>query len=111
MEKKISYKDYCYMTRRANLPWIQKLCCTFYVVKGTEGGGSYAGRAKVRWFWYLLMWLPFQLVNALYYMWAEGLREWDWDLPRVNDGAQSYVYDKRYEDSTYNRMDKIWESY
>lgn len=112
MEKKITCKDYCYMTRRANVPWFQKISCTYHLYKGTEGRHSYYQcRRKVRWFWYLLLWLPLQIVNILYYMWTEGLREWDWDLPRVDRGACFYVYDNRYEDSTYSRMDKIWESY
>ena len=111
VEKKISWKDYLYMTHRENLPWFQKITCSYYVAKSNVGGGCYRGRVKVRWLWYLLLWLPPQLVNVVYYMWAEGLKNWDWDLPRVNDGAVFYVCDKKYADSTYNRMDKIWESY
>lgn len=112
MEKKISWKDYCYVTRRENVAWFQKMCCTFHLVKGTEGGGCYEARMKVRWFWYLLLWLPLQLVNIVYYAWDEGLRNYDWELPRVEQGAVFYICDKRYgvEDCTYNRMDKLWES-
>ncbi len=111
MEKKITWKDYCYMTRRNNPHWFQRLTCTYHLYRGTAGGGHYEGRRKVRWFWYLLLWLPLQLMNMLYCMWDGGLREWDWDLPRVDRGSPFYVCDAKYEDSNYNRMNKIWESY
>lgn len=112
MEKKITWKDYCYMTRCSEPPRFQKMTCTYYLYKGAVGRhGYYQGRRKVRWFWYLLLWLPLQIVNILYYMWAEGLREWDWDLPRTDCGACFYAHDAEIKDSTYNRMNKIWESY
>lgn len=112
MEKKITWKDYCYMTRRKKPHWFQRMTCTYHLYKGVEGRhGYYQGRRKVRWFWYLLLWLPLQIANILYYMWAEGLREWDWDLPRTDCGSCFYAYDAEIKDSTYNRMNKIWESY
>lgn len=111
MEKKISWQDYCYVTRRNGLPWWCKVTNYYTIFKGESGGGCYIARAHMRWFWYLLLWLPAQIAQILYCMWDGGLKKFELVMPRHEHGAIFYIFDKRYPDSTYNRLDKIWESY
>ena len=92
---KISYKDFAYlMNYEMRHPFI-KYCCNCYAI---ERDASVILTAKVKWLFYILLFIPVHILIFFYCLWDGGIKDFGrWErtmtsLHRFN------MHDKKYKE-------------
>ena len=74
MKKRITRKEWEYIGKyNPAAKWLRPFCS--YTLEKIEGG--YRRQCKIPWLLYLLMFIPFNILQALYCMWDGGLKEFE----------------------------------
>ena len=102
MKKKISSKEWTEIGKyNYAAKWLRSLC-SYTLIK--EPDGRYKREQRVSWPLYIFLFIPVDILQAVWCMWDGGLREFeinerylggDWFI----QGSESYTY-----------ADKIWNS-
>lgn len=92
---KISYKDFAYlMNYELRHPFI-KYCGDCYVM---EQDASVILTAKVKWFFYILLFIPIHIIIFFYCLWDGGIKNfgrWERTLTSLH---WFDIYDKKYKE-------------
>ena len=103
MKKKISREEWEYIgIYNPAAKWLRPYCT--YTLKEIEGG--YRRQCKVSIPLYLLMFIPFNLLQILYCMWNGGLKEFE--IEGRNIGYDD-IKEKGINSGAYLKAKEIWE--
>ena len=103
MKKRISRKEWEYIGKyNPAAKWLRPFCT--YTLEKIEGG--FRRQCKIGILLYLLMFIPFNLLQALYCMWDGGLREFT-----IEDRNIGYddLYPVGLNSKAYPKAKEIWE--
>ena len=93
--KKISYKDFAYlMNYELRHPFI-KYCCNCYVI---ERDASVILTAKVKWIFYILLFIPIHIIIFLYSLWDGGIKNFELWERTITNLHWFDIYDKKYKE-------------
>ena len=105
MKKRITQADWEYIGKyNPARKWLRPYCD--YSLCEIEKGG-FRREIRINWFFYLLMFIPLHLLQALYCMWDGGLREFEIE-------GRFLGYDDIHETwgnnmGAYPKAKEIWE--
>lgn len=104
MKKRITRKEWEYIgIYNPAAKWLRPYCS--YTLEQIDHGG-FRRQCKIGWVMYLLMFIPFNLLQALCCMWDGGLREFE-----IEDRNIGYddLYPVGLNSKAYPRAKEIWE--
>lgn len=102
MKKRISYYDAAYILGYKNNHKIQKYCCNWILRKVDEDNFEVVGKFKL-WL-YIIFFIPAFLFNIGYFMWNEGLRNFE-----IVDRIYKRMYiNKACLSIIFKRAEEIW---
>ena len=103
MKKRISREEWEYIGKyNPAAKWLRPICS--YTLEEIEGG--YRRQCKVSIPLYLLMFIPFNLLQALYCMWDGGLKEFT--IEGRNIGYDD-IKEKGSNSGAYPKAKEVWE--
>lgn len=102
MKKHITRKEWEYIGKyNPAAKWLRPFCS--YTLEEIEGG--YLRRCKISWPVYLLIFIPFHIIQALYCMWDGGLKEFEIEGRNLgHDGIHDFL-------DNYPKAKEIWDKH
>lgn len=71
--KKITYTDFHKLAGYTKIHYLMRVTCSFY----GQDGLTYQIWAKMKWFWYILFFVPIHIAKLFYVLWDGGLRDFE----------------------------------
>lgn len=106
--KKIKYKDAAYICRYKKEHPKEKYFCNWYIQKTSDSSGKM--ELYVKWWFYILTFIPVHILQAFWCMWDGGLREFSFE-PRRIQSHNVIGFNGNPPNSMFNRLSEIWEKY
>ena len=106
--KKIKYEDAAYICRYQKEHFKEKYCCNWYIQKTSDTWGKMD--LYVKWWFYILTFIPVHVLQAFWCMWDGGLREFSFE-PRRIQSHNVIGFKNDPSDSMFNRLKEVWEKY
>ena len=100
---KLSYIQWEKIQRYKKTHIFQCMFCNFTMTQAD--GNSFKVTARVKWFWHILFFIPFNLLNFFYSLWDGGLREYQISVSRYV--THSFIYENS---SVYDYCEVIWDA-
>ena len=105
MKKHITRKEWEYIGKyNPAAKWLRPFCS--YTLEEIEGG--YRRQCKIPWVLYLLMLIPFSILQALYCMWDGGLKEFE--IEGRNLGYDN-LKERGDNSGAFLKAKEIWEKH
>jgi hypothetical protein len=102
MKKHITRKEWEYIGKyNPAAKWLRPFCS--YTLEEIEGG--YRRQCKIPWLLYLLLFIPFHIVQALYCMWDGGLKEFEVECRHLDCDDIHEIWDN------YPKAKEVWEKH
>ena len=103
MKKHITRKEWEYIGKyNPAAKWLRPFCS--YTLEEIEDG--YRRECKIPWLLYLLMFIPFCILQALYCMWDGGLKEFSFEGRNI---GYDNIKEKGENQGAYPKAKEIWE--
>lgn len=105
---KIKYSDAAYIYRYRKEHFMEKHFGVWYIEKRNETHGTMA--LYVKWWFYLLTFIPAHILKLLYCAWDGGLKEFSIERRLVScDNIIGLSHDD--VETQFGRFKKVWEKY
>lgn len=106
--KKIKYEDAAYICRYTKEHFKEKYFCNWYIQKTSDTWGKMD--LYVKWWFYILTFIPVHILQALWCVWDGGLKEFGFE-PRRIQSHNVIGFKNDPSDSMFNRLAEVWEKY
>lgn len=106
--KKIKYADYAYICQYKESHFMQKYFCNNYISLHNRNEGAL--RYDMKWWFYILIFIPLNIIDLFYCIWALGLKNFEIE-PR-NIIEYTCVGSPSEDSSTqFGRLVEVWNKY
>lgn len=106
--KKISYKEAAYIRRYKKNHFGEKYLCNWYIEKNNSCSGTM--RLYVKWWAYILAFIPVHLIQMVWCMWDGGLKEFGIE-PRMCNYSNIVGISKDDSSTEFGRFKEVWEKH
>lgn len=105
---KITYEEAAYIRGYKQKHFMEKHFCDWYIEKANDCSGYM--RLRVKWWFYILAFIPAHIIQIFLCMWDGGLKEFGFEPRECN---HSCVIGSPSDDSStmFGRFKEIWDKY
>ena len=106
--KKIKYEEAAYIRRYKKNHLMERLFCVWYIQKINEVSGRM--ELYVKWWFYLLTFIPIHIFKLLGCMWDGGLKEFKFESRKATcNNVVGLTIDN--SETEFGRFKEVWEKY
>ncbi len=104
---KIKYEDAAYIRRYKKPHIFEKYFCNWFLVNRSKSSGGM--RMYVKWWAYIILFIPVHIAKAFAYMWDGGLKDFSIE-PRVHY-SNIVGLSNSGPNTNFGRFKEVWDKY
>lgn len=105
---KITYEEAAYIRGYKQKHFMEKHFCDWYIEKVGDCSGHM--KLRVKWWFYILAFIPAHIIQAFLCMWDGGLKEFGFE-PRECVWSNVLGCSSDGADTTFGRFKEVWNKY